>query len=352
MRDAHRGDAPAIGEIWSAAVPYLVRTAARAAADMREDKTLRRRRWVGLVDGVVAGTATAQQLGEHEVFVTVEVHPDHGSRGVGTALLHGCGRRLPRHRPDAVGEQRRPDLAGVRGAQRVPPRGRAPDLLRGPGGRRGRRAAAERAAPGDPGGAPRPADAARDLQPRRPATTRAGCRGATRCTSCARSGGTTPTTPPACPSGSSTTTRPRPVLAAFTSVQVDRERGRAWSTMTATHPTYRRLGLARWVKRRMLNALDETRRHGGVDRQRLHQRGDARRQRAARLRRGGDVDPAGAPALGLTLARRPLGVAQPSSESTSRNPVALARTARFQVQVSAQSTTPSPRRYAAISYCT
>ena len=95
MRDAHRGDAPAIGEIWSAAVPYLVRTAARAAADMREDKTLRRRRWVGSPTASSPAPPPRARLGEHEVFVTVEVHPDHGSRGVGTALLTDAAAAFP-----------------------------------------------------------------------------------------------------------------------------------------------------------------------------------------------------------------------------------------------------------------
>jgi GNAT superfamily N-acetyltransferase len=47
------------------------------------------------------------------------------------------------------------------------------------------------------------------------------------------------------------------VLAAYTSVELDRERGRAWSTATVTRPSYRRRGLATWVKRRMLNAIAE-----------------------------------------------------------------------------------------------
>ena len=50
-------------------------------------------------------------------------------------------------------------------------------------------------------------------------------------------------------------TTSRPLLASFTSVQVDRQRGRSWSSMTATHPSYRGRGLATWVKQRMLNSL-------------------------------------------------------------------------------------------------
>jgi hypothetical protein len=45
------------------------------------------------------------------------------------------------------------------------------------------------------------------------------------------------------------------VLAAFTSVQIDAERGRCWSRTTATHPAFRGRGLAAWVKQRALNSL-------------------------------------------------------------------------------------------------
>ena len=47
----------------------------------------------------------------------------------------------------------------------------------------------------------------------------------------------------------------QPLLVAFTAVQVDRQRGRSWSGMTATRPAYRGRGLARWVKQRMLNTV-------------------------------------------------------------------------------------------------
>jgi RimJ/RimL family protein N-acetyltransferase len=44
-------------------------------------------------------------------------------------------------------------------------------------------------------------------------------------------------------------------------VDLERGLGRAWSTATVTHPSFRRRGLATWVKRRMLNALAQI----GVD---------------------------------------------------------------------------------------
>jgi hypothetical protein len=48
-----------------------------------------------------------------------------------------------------------------------------------------------------------------------------------------------------------------PVLAAFTSVEVDRERSRAWTVMTATHPSYVDQDLAHWVRARTLASLEE-----------------------------------------------------------------------------------------------
>ena len=256
MRDAHRGDAPAIGEIWSAAVPYLVRTAARAAADMREDKTLRRRRWVGLVDGVVAGTATAQQLGEHEAFVTVEVHPDHGSRGLGTALLTDAAAAFP-------------DIDQMRSVSNGDPISLAFAVRNGflPEGEH-RISFVDPAAVAEAGPPPTglravTLEALPDLRMLLETYNLA--------TSDDPSGLSrrytmyqlrsewwdNPDNAPSLSFGLIDDDAPRPVLAAFTSVQVDRERGRSWSTMTATHPTYRRRGLARWVKRRMLKALDE-----------------------------------------------------------------------------------------------
>ncbi len=256
MRDAHRGDAPAIGEIWSAAVPYLVRTAARAAADMREDKTLRRRRWVGLVDGVVAGTATAQQLGEHEAFVTVEVHPDHGSRGLGTALLTDAAAAFP-------------DIDQMRSVSNGDPISLAFAVRNGflPEGEHRISfvdpAAVAEAGPPPTGLRAMTLEALPDLRMLLETYNLA--------TSDDPSGLSrrytmyqlrsewwdNPDNAPSLSFGLIDDDAPRPVLAAFTSVQVDRERGRSWSTMTATHPTYRRRGLARWVKRRMLKALDE-----------------------------------------------------------------------------------------------
>jgi len=329
VRDAHRGDAPAIGEIWSAAVPYLVRTAARAAADMREDKTLRRRRWVGLVDGVVAGTATAQQLGEHEAFVTVEVHPDHGSRGLGTALLTDAAAAFP-------------DIDQMRSVSNGDPISLAFAVRNGflPEGEH-RISFVDPAAVAEAGPPPTglravTLEALPDLRMLLETYNLA------------------------------TSDDPSGLSRRYTMYQLrsewwdnpDNAPGLSFGARSVVehHDGDPSDVPAAWAGP-VGQATDaegprRERRHRGVDRQRLHQRGDARGQRAARLRRGGDVDPAGAPALVLTGSAGRASARQPSRESTSRNPVALARTARFQVQVSAQSTTPSPRRYAAISYCT
>jgi GNAT superfamily N-acetyltransferase len=259
VRDAQRGDARAIGEIWSSALPYLVRSAARAAADMREDRTLRRRRWVGVDGGAVVGTATARLVGEHDVFLSVEVHPDHGSRGIGTALLTAATHAFPEAvHLRAVSNGDPISLAfAVRngflpeGEHRIAfvDPGAVPDVGPAPEGLRAVTLDAlpdlrmlletyNLSAGDDPSGLSRrytmyqmradwwdSPDNASDL-----------------------SFGLIDDSPA------------RPVLASFTSVQVDRDRARSWSSMTATHPAYRGRGLARWVKGRMLNSLVE----GGV----------------------------------------------------------------------------------------
>ena len=254
MRDAHPGDAGAIGEIWSAAVPYLVRTAARAAAEMHEDKTMRRRRWVGLDGEVVAGTATARPVSEHEVFLTVEVHPDHGSRGVGTALLAAAAaahagvdqmRAVSNGDPISLAfavrngflpeaEERigfvAPHLVGEAGPA---PQGLRPVTLEALPDLRMLLETYNLAAGDDP------SHRARRLTMYQLRSE----------------WWDNPDNSPALSFGLIDDAAPRPVLAAFTSVEVDRERARAWTTMTATHPSYRGRALARWVEHRTLNAM-------------------------------------------------------------------------------------------------
>jgi GNAT superfamily N-acetyltransferase len=254
VRDAHRGDAPAIGEIWSAAVPYLVRTAARAAADMREDKTMRRRRWVGLVDGVVAGTATARQVGEHEVFVSVEVHPDHGSRGVGTALLSQAAATYAQ--VDQMRSVSNGDPISLAFAVRngFLPEGEHRISFADP-------AAVPEAGPPPSGLRPVTLEALPDLRMLletynlSAGDDPSGLSRRYTMYQLRSEWWDSPDNAPGLSFGLIDDSAPRPVLASFTSVQVDRERSRCWSSMTCTHPAYRRRGMARWVKQRMLNEL-------------------------------------------------------------------------------------------------
>jgi GNAT superfamily N-acetyltransferase len=254
VRDAQKGDAASIGDIWSSAVPYLVRTPARAAADMREDRTLRRKRWVGVVDNVVAGTATARQVGEREVFVTVEVHPDHGSRGVGTSLLMTAVNAFS-------------GITMLRSVSNGDPISMSFAVRNGflPEGE-------HHIALVDPGTVDKVEPAPRDL---RPVTLDAlpdlrmlletynlsalddpsGLSRRYTMYQLRADWWDSPDNAPDLSFGLVDDTAPRPLLASFTSVQVDRHRGRSWSSMTATHPSYRGRGLATWVKHRMLNAL-------------------------------------------------------------------------------------------------
>lgn len=254
MRDAQPDDAAGIAQVWAAAMPHLVRSAARAAADLRQDEALARRRWVALLDGTVVGTGTARRVDDDSVFLTVEVLPERGSRGVGTALLAAAVSASPeatvltsvcRDDPIALafsvrngflpdGENRvaRVDPASV-GPAGPAPEGltattldRLPDLdvLV---------AAHNAAAVDDPSGLSR-------------TYTR---------TTFLADWWDSPDNAPELSWALLDPAGPSPVVASFTSVQVDRPRGRAWSAMTATHPAYRGRGLAGWVKRRSLNAL-------------------------------------------------------------------------------------------------
>jgi GNAT superfamily N-acetyltransferase len=255
VRDAAPADAPAIARVWAAAVPYLVRSDARAAADLRQDAVLGRRRWVGLLDGDVVGTATSRPVAEDEYFLTVEVHPSGGSRGIGSTLLHEALGAMPdvlhvtsvcngdpvslafavRNNFVPVGENR---VARVL-PREVPPVGAVPPGL----------AASTLAVLPDLSSLLQTHNAAAADDP---------------------SGLSREYTPEAFQADwwSSPDNAPdlswalvedgrQPVVAAFTSCQVDRARGRAWSAMTATSAAHRGQGLARWVKQRSLNALAE-----------------------------------------------------------------------------------------------
>ena len=254
VREARSEDAAAIGEVWAAASPLTVRTAARAAADLLQDGLLGRHRWVGLLDDVLVGTATARSTGEDSSFVGVEVDPEHGSRGVGSALLRAAVAAFPdNHEMSAVcsddpialafavrhgflptGEHQ---VSGVDPATvpavGLPPPGLSPlrldiltdlDLLL---------ATHNRCAADDPSGLTRVYTAEKFRA----------------------DWWDSPDNAPELSWALLDPTGDAPVVAAFTSVQVDRQRHRSWSAMTATLPEYRGRGLARWVKQRMLNEV-------------------------------------------------------------------------------------------------
>jgi GNAT superfamily N-acetyltransferase len=251
VRDARPDDASAIAAVWAAATPLMVRSPARAAADLREDPVPGRRRWVGTLDDLVVGTATARPTGERATFLSVEVDPAHGSRGVGSALLRAAVAAFPdvtelsavcsdspialafavRHGFVPVGEHQ---VSGVDPAT-VPPVGPPP-----------------------PGLSPVRLDALTDLDGLLETHNRCAAddpsglsRGYTRETFLAD--WNSPDNAPELSWALLDPTGSTPVVASFTSVQVDRSLRRAWSAMTATHPDYRGRGLARWLKQRMLN---------------------------------------------------------------------------------------------------
>jgi len=256
VRDADRGDAVAIGEVSSAAVPHLVRSSARVEADMRDDERLGRRRWVGLIDRQVAGTATARQVveprGEQRLHVDVAVRPRDGSQGVGTRLLTAAVQAFPgATRLEAVADGGPISLSfAVRNGfvpedeqplVRVDPSS-VPPADRGACGLR-----------------PVTLEALPDLRMllethnlataedrRWPRLTMYQLR---------NEWWGRPDNAPDLSWGLLAPGPNGPVLASFTSVQVDHERRRAWSRMTATHPAFRDQGLATWVKRRSLGSL-------------------------------------------------------------------------------------------------
>jgi GNAT superfamily N-acetyltransferase len=256
VRDAHHSDAFAIGEVSAAAVPHVVQTSERVAADMDDDIRLGRRRWVALLCDEVAGTATARQvterLGERHLFLAVQVRPEWGSQGVGTHLLLTAAGAFPGStRLLAVADGGPISLSfAVRNG--FLPESEQPVALLDP------RTVA--AAP-TPGGGLRPVtlealpDLRMLLETHNLAT--AADPGQRRLTmyQLRSEWWDRPGNAPELSWGLLAAGRTGPVLAAFTSVHVDLERGRAWSRMTATHPSYRGRGLAQWVKRRTLVSL-------------------------------------------------------------------------------------------------
>lgn len=258
MREARTDDAVAIGGLWAAALPWTVRSAARVAADLADDAALGRRHWVGIVDDAVVGAGTARPTGAGEVHVSVVVHPDSGSRGVGTALLDVVVAAFPdatdltaicaddpialafavRNGFLPVGEH----LVSSIVPASVPPVGPVPEGLTA--------LTLDRVPDLDLLLKTHTASAADD--------TSGLIRVYTRETFLA-DWWNSPDNAPELSWALLDTSGAAPVVASFTSVQVDRVRRRSWSTMTATHPSYRGRGLARWVLHRMLNSVAEAR---------------------------------------------------------------------------------------------
>jgi GNAT superfamily N-acetyltransferase len=256
VRDVHRSDAAAIGEVSAAAVPHAVWSSAQVAADLRKDATLGRRRWVGLLDNVVAGTASARQvidpLGDLTLLLDVAVRPEQGSQGVGTRLLLAAAAAFPgANRLQAVGDGGPISLSfAVRNGflpeheqpvARVDPRSVAdadPDAC-------GLRPVTLEALP----------DLRMLLETHNIAAAEDPRRGRMTMYQLRAEWWDRPDNAPGLSWGLLATGPNGPLLAAFTSVQVDQERGRAWSRTTATHPDFRGRGLAQWVKRRTLRSL-------------------------------------------------------------------------------------------------
>lgn len=256
VRDAHRSDAIAIGEISAAAVPHVVETSARVAAEMDDDQRLGRRRWVALLGEEVAGTATARQVterrGERDLFLSVQVRPECGSQGLGTHLLQAAAGAFPgANRLLAMADGGPISLSfalrngflpeSEQPVARVDPRSVAP--VGAPAG--GLRQVTLEALP----------DLRMLLETHNLATSEDPLQRRLTMYQLRSEWWDRPGNAPELSWGLLAAGRNGPVLAAFTSVQVDLERGRAWSRMTATHPSYRRRGLAQWVKRRTLGSL-------------------------------------------------------------------------------------------------
>jgi GNAT superfamily N-acetyltransferase len=254
VRVAQPGDARVIAEVWAGAIPYMVRSVERAFSDLDCDAAMGRKRWVAELDDVVVGTATARRGPDRQVIVAVEVHRAYRGRGVGNALLRAILVAFPDagaltavcdHDPTSIafGAKRGFVPEGVHWLWSVDPRTvAAPGPV--PAGLTAVTLdtlsdlhmlldAHNAAAQDDPSGVTRTytLEEFQDNWWRSPDN-------AADLSWALIDGAATP-----------------PVIAAFTSMQVDRPRGRAWSSMTATRSEYRDRGLATWVKRRSLVAL-------------------------------------------------------------------------------------------------
>ena len=255
VRDAHPRDAAGIASVWAAAVPYLVRSDARATRDLEQDAELGRCRWVAELDGRVAGVSAARPDGETGSRIGVEVHPDLGSRGVGTALLGAALLAFPdvevvtavcnadpiamsfavRHNfvPEAEHQVARAVPADVAPPGPVP--AGLHELRLDQVDLGALLSTYNLTADDDPSGLSEHYDEA---------TFHADWWDG-------------PDNAPDFSWALVEETGDVPQVVAFSSVQVDRPRRRAWTAMTGTHPDHRGRGLATWVKRRAMLSLAE-----------------------------------------------------------------------------------------------
>lgn len=248
LRDAAVGDAPALAEVHGSAVPYLVRTAAGVAFAIRQDRAGGHRRRVAVRDRVVVGEALTKPRGDATVSLGLVVHVDSRRLGIGSRLLADALDALPAGTTvSAVCDE---ETAGFAAAHRFE------------GGSLHQVSVTDPRAAGPAGPAPAGLRAVccadlGDLQPLLDANN-----------ACAADD-------PSGLSRTATMTEFRAfwwdepenapdlafalldgaLVAGFTMVKADRDRGRAWSSMTATRPAYRGRGLATWLKRRTMTAL-------------------------------------------------------------------------------------------------
>ena len=225
MRDARPDDAPRRSpRSGRPRVPYLVRSAARAAADLPRGRRARPAPLGRPLDDdvVAAPPPRAAPVTTASVTSRVEVHPDFGSRGVGhraaarrpsppSPTPASCPRSAPTTR--SRWRSRSATASCPTASTGSPASTRAP--CRPPAGHR-RGCARSRSTRWPTSDARWRPTTSRRRRPERaqPASTPARRSWPT--------GGTAPTTPPSCPGRCSTRpARPR-CVAAFTSVQVDR----------------------------------------------------------------------------------------------------------------------------------
>lgn len=236
--------------VWSAAIPHLVGTADGIRAALTHDDTWRRTRTVAVADGRGVGTAVARMSRPPKAAINLAVHPETRGNGIGSALLEqaldvalhgGYDTSQSIANQDGIPFARRHGCAVTgehyvshldTGAVRppgTPPEGlelvrcdRLPNLDE-------LRETHNLCAADDPSGHSE-TYSKEEFDER---------------------WWDSPENAP----DLSWALLDDDTVAAFSNVQVDHDHARAWSGMTATHPSYRQRGLAGWLKRVTLTEL-------------------------------------------------------------------------------------------------